>query len=110
MAHSEAVVDAVVASAIAGDVAAQKLLLDRLLPPLKPRSEPSTFEWAGNDLDKAALAIAKACAEGELPGDEAGKLLKGLGIAAAVRRAERVRRNEDAVEASLPNLSALYGT
>lgn len=78
-----AVIQAVTTAALAGDMAACRLLLDRALPALKPQEQPVTLPL-GDDLGTAARAVLTALGAATLAPDTAAKVLQGLGAAAKV--------------------------
>jgi hypothetical protein len=73
----EALFHKLVEKALAGDVAALRLCVDRMLPPRRGR--PVTFEMPSienaKDVSTASAAILAACANGELSPEEAAVLM-----------------------------------
>lgn len=61
-----------------GDMAACRLILDRVVPPSKPVYQPVSFELDDSDLPAAARSVVKAIAAGELPADQGKMILDGL--------------------------------
>ena len=95
--HLEAVVNALVERAKDGDVPAIKLLLERVIPPHKPTSEPVRIRAlaSAERLSDKATAILAAIAAGELSPDIGASLLAALGnVAKAVEIDELMRRIE----------------
>lgn len=92
---SQAVAKKVMAAAKKGDMQACRLILERLVPPIKPTAEPVQFELDDTDLPSAAKSILKAIAAGDLPPDQGRHLIEGL---SAVARVIEVAELEKAVE------------
>lgn len=92
---AEAVTKKVLAAAKKGDMQACRLILERLVPPIKPSVEPVTFELDDTDLPSAAKSLLRAIAEGKLPPDQGRNLILGLG---AVARVIEVAELQKAVE------------
>ncbi|EKT4466618.1 hypothetical protein QEL93_002016 [Pseudomonas putida] len=92
---AEAVTKKVLAAAKKGDMQACRLILERLVPPIKPTAEPVQFELDDTDLPSAAKSILKAIAAGDLPPDQGRHLIEGL---SAVARVIEVAELEKAVE------------
>jgi hypothetical protein len=94
-AGADAVTRKVLAAAKKGDMQACRLILERLVPPLKPTSEPVQFELDDTDLPSAAQSIMRAIAGGHLAPDQGKSLIEGLG---AVARVIEVAELQKAVE------------
>lgn len=78
-----------------GDMQACRLILERLVPPIKPTSEPVQFELDDTDLPSAARSILRAVAAGQIAPDQGKSLIEGLG---AVARVIEVAELQKAVE------------
>lgn len=81
---AEAVTRKVLAAAKKGDMQACRLILERLVPPIKPSVEAVTFDLDDTDLPSAARSLLRAIAEGKLPPDQGKNLILGLGAVARV--------------------------
>ncbi|MCL9654724.1 DUF5681 domain-containing protein [Pseudomonas protegens] len=92
---ADAVTKKVLAAAKKGDMQACRLILERLVPPIKPTAETVRFELDDSDLPSAAKSILRAVAAGELPPDQGKALIEGLG---AVARVIEVAELQKAVE------------
>lgn len=92
---AEAVTRKVLTAAKKGDMQACRLILERLVPPIKPTAETVRFELDDSDLPSAAKSILRAVAAGELPPDQGKALIEGLG---AVARVIEVAELQKAVE------------
>ena len=72
-----------------------RLILERLVPPIKPAAEVISFDLDDTDLPSAAKSILRAVASGELPPDQGKSLIEGL---SAVARVIEVAELQKAVE------------
>jgi Family of unknown function (DUF5681) len=84
-------------AAKSGDVAACKLLLDRVLPALKPEDAPVRLPL-GQDLAQDGKAILSALGAAQITPDQAAKLLQGLGAFARVLEIDELERRIAALE------------
>lgn len=88
-----------VSMAIAGDVAAMKLLLDRTLPPL--RHEAATVRLTGvqgDSLSAQASAVLTAVTEGRLPPDVGALILSAMANAVRTIEVAEIARRLEALE------------
>jgi hypothetical protein len=92
---ADAVTRKILAAAKKGDMQACRLILERLVPPIKPTSEPVQFDLDDTDLPSAARSIMRAVAGGQLAPDQGKSLIDGLG---AVARVIEVAELQKAVE------------
>ncbi|WP_028683167.1 DUF5681 domain-containing protein [Pseudomonas chlororaphis] len=92
---ADAVTRKVLSAAKKGDMQACRLILERLVPPIKPTSEPAQFELDDTDLPSAARSIMRAVAGGQLAPDQGKSLIDGLG---AVARVIEVAELQKAIE------------
>jgi hypothetical protein len=77
--HSEAVIEKLLDKALDGDLTAIKMILDRILPVLKPVSLPSAVHVPeGATLPEMATAIIQQSINGELEPAEALQLLHAI--------------------------------
>ena len=102
--QAEAITQKAVELALAGDMAALRLCLDRILPPRK--DSPVAFDLPEiktlNDTVPAMGALVKAVGQGDLTPAEAGELTKMVQAFAKIIETaeleERVRKLEEAIE------------
>lgn len=92
---ADAVTRKVLAAAKKGDMQACRLILERLVPAVKPVSQAVTFDLDDTDLPSSARSIMRAIASGELPPDQGKYLIEGLG---AIARVIEVAELQKAVE------------
>lgn len=101
---AEAVTNKVLAAARKGDMQACRLILERLVPPVKPTAEPVQFELDDSDLPSAARSILRAIASGDLPPDQGKHLIEAL---SSVARVIEVAELQQAVEALKDEIEAM---
>ena len=77
--HAEELVTKAVEMAKAGDSAALRLCLDRLIPPIKARDTPITLEQFTGTLTEQGQLILEAMARSDLTPSEATSMLQALG-------------------------------
>jgi hypothetical protein len=103
--EGEALVRAAITKARAGDVAALKACLDRLMPPQKERCikvDLSLVESAA-DVPKAIGAVVARVAAGELAPSDGSSLVGMLGSMRAAFELVDLQARLEAVEAKLPD-------
>ena len=84
--------------ALAGDVSAIRILLDRVVPALRMQSAPVTIDLPPGNLSDQARFMLKAAASGELPADVAGELIRAVAAVVAVEQGDELRRRLDSLE------------
>lgn len=86
--------------ALAGDVQSARLLLERLVPPLRSVDAPVTLPAleAAQGLTEAGQAVLHAIARGEVTPDTGAALLSALGAHARIRDADEIERRLAALE------------
>jgi len=98
---AEAVTKKVLAAAKKGDMQACRLVLERIVPTLKPMTEPVKFDLDDTDLITTARSIMRAIAAGTLPAEQGKVLLDAvLGMSRVIEVADLERRLK-AIEASM---------
>ena len=82
--------------ALAGDVQAIRIILDRVSPALRPAELPTPLEWpADGTLADQARAVVQAAADGDLAPSQAAQFITALGgVAKIVENTELVARIE----------------
>jgi len=93
--------EGLLAAASRGDTAAARILLDRVVPTLKPQEAPQALDLPVGGLAAQAGAIIGLTASGDLPAGTAATLLAGLATAARIREAEELEARIAALEAQL---------
>lgn len=80
--HIPAIVDRLVEQAKGGDAAAARLLMERVLPPLKAIELPAAVTLPDGTLSDQGRALLVAASAGQLAPGQAAQLLAGLGALA----------------------------
>ncbi len=88
-----------VQSAQGGDVGAARLLLERVLPPVKAIVQPHLLTLSDGDLTAKGHAVLQAAANGELAPTQAAALIGALGTLARVAEVDELTRRIEALEA-----------
>jgi len=96
-----ALIEGLVLAAAKGDVAAARILLDRVMPTLKPQEAPQALDLPAEGLAAQASAIIDLTASGELPAGTAATLLGGLASVAKIRQFEVLEARIASLEAAL---------
>ena len=88
--------------ALSGDLTAAQLILNRTIPPLRPRGEPVTFSLdVEATLAGQAEQIVAAMASGLIAPDTCQTLLGTLDTLAAIRATEELSERVKALEESV---------
>ncbi len=98
MQHLPAAIEALVRQVKAGDTAAIRVFLDRVLPPLKAMDAPVALPAFTGDLSAKGNAILEAVAGSKLTPDEAASLLQALASQARIVEADELARRVTALE------------
>ena len=84
--------------ALAGDVAAIRILLERVVPALRMQSAPVMIDLPAGTLTEQARALLTAAASGQLPADVASELIRAVAAVVSVEQGDEVKRRLDAIE------------
>lgn len=91
--HGPEVAAVVLERALAGDMYACRLILDRCVPALKPRAEPVHVAIPeGATIVETARAVLAAAAAGALPVDQATQLIGAVGDLGRIIEVEQLQR------------------
>ena len=91
-----AVLDALIQNALSGDTAAQRAILDKILPSMKSVAPSVALELGDGSLVERAEKILDATGRGEVPPDVAGVLVQSIaGMAKVKEIAELEQRLEN---------------
>ena len=85
--------------AMAGDVQAARLLIERVLPPVKAVEMPVEMSLAEGGLSDQARQILSAAAGGVLAPDQAAALIGALAAVAKITETDELMRRIEALEA-----------
>ena len=104
--HLPAILDSVVNAALAGDVQAAKLILDRCMPSIKPVEQPiETLPLPAADasLTQQARDILASVARGEIAPTQAVQLIGAVGTVAKLIEVDELKARIEALEAANGN-------
>ena len=90
------IIDTLKAQALAGDPQAIRIILDRVLPSLRPVELPAVLALpVGATLAEQARAVVQATADGEIAPSQAAQIVTALGgVAKIIETTELVKRIE----------------
>ncbi len=89
-AHVPDILNAMISKAKAGDVQAARLILERLIPPLRAVDKGQAIDLPGNTLSAQGRAIFGAIGAGQLPVSQGATLLAALGTLAKVMETDEL--------------------
>lgn len=96
------VLDNLAKAAVAGDMQATRILLDRVLPPLRAEESPVSVDLpAAGSLAEKAEAVLTAAALGEVGPGQAAQMISALGTTARIIEAEELEQRIAALEAAI---------
>lgn len=94
------IIDALRTQALAGDAQAIRIILDRVLPALRPVDMPTTLALpADGTLAEQARAVVQAAADGDLAPAQAAQIITALGGVAKIIETTELMRRIEALEA-----------
>lgn len=93
-----AIVEKLTASALSGDVGAARLLLERVIPPLKASEEATPLELPEGDLTEQGRAVMAAVATGRLAAGQGASLMASLGALAKLVETDELARRIKSLE------------
>ena len=96
--HMAEIIAKQVALAKTGDAQAARLLLDRVLPPLRAAEQVAPIALSGEGLAAQGRAVVAAAGAGEIAPGQASQLLTGLAALAKLIETEDLERRIDALE------------
>lgn len=92
-AHLPDIINELVVKAKAGDAQAARLLLERVLPSLKPIEQAVALSLpVGEGLSAQGAAIVQAIADGTIAPSQGSALLTGLGALARIKEIDELER------------------
>ena len=97
--HADSLVNKVVQLALDGDVAALRLCIERIIPPVKATDDTVTLSNKKGSLSEKAERVADAMADGKLTPEEGQKVLSGLSIVSKIRESDELTRRVEMLEA-----------
>jgi hypothetical protein len=93
-----AIVKRLTEAALDGDVGAARLLLERVVPPLRAAELPVEVELAGGSLADKGIAVVEAAASGRLNPSQAAQLLSAMGAVARIVEIDELLGRIEALE------------
>lgn len=96
--HVPDIVTRLVDAAKAGDVPAARLLLERVLPPIRASEEPAPLTLPSGTFTEQGRAVLVAAGAGELAPSQAAQLLSGLASLAKLTETDELMRRIAALE------------
>lgn len=87
-------------AALNGDMQAAALLLNRIIPSIRPVSPTISIQMDGDLLQKAE-AVIDAAASGSIPASEAKALLDGIGQVARIKELVELEKRIEALEGKI---------
>ena len=81
-----------------GDIGAARLLLERVVPALKPVEAPQALQIAEGDLSSQAKSIVALAASGDVSTGQASQLVSALGTVAKLIEVDQLLKRVDALE------------
>jgi hypothetical protein len=96
----------VVSAARAGDMAAARLICDRVLPAIKPVEIPVVMSPLTGTLPEQGAALLTAMTRGEIAPAQCASLLMGLGANVRAVEVDNMTRRLDAIEQKLADADA----
>ena len=100
--HVPPIIAKLTAAALAGDVSAARLLLERVIPPLKASEETAALSLPDGTLTEQGRAVLGAVAIGDLAPGQGAALLASLGTLAKLTETDELERRIQALEAKKP--------
>lgn len=92
------IIEKLVFQAKGGDAVAARLLLERVLPPVKAAEQPVPIELPDGSLSDHGRAVLSAAGAGELSPGQAAQLLTGLGSLAKLIETDELEARIQALE------------
>jgi hypothetical protein len=92
------IIQVVAMKAREGDIGAARLLLERVVPALKPLEAPQALQIAEGDLSSQAKSIVALTASGEVSIGQSSQLVSALGTVAKLIEVDELLKRVDALE------------
>lgn len=103
--HVPGIITALVAQATTGDAAAARLLLERVLPPIRATEQAQAITLPDGSLTDQGKAVLSAVAAGDLAPGQGAQLLQALGSMAKLIETDDLAARIAALEAQSANKS-----
>ena len=92
------IIDQLVAAARGGDIQAARLILERVLPPIKAIEQHQVIDLSGKTLTDQGRAVLAAVAAGELAPGQGAQLLAAIGTLGKVAEVDELAARITALE------------
>lgn len=92
------IIDVLVRQALAGDVQAARVLIERAIPPTKAMELPTPVALPAGTLTEQGAAVLQSVAAGDLAPSQGAQLLTGIGMLARVAEVDELERRVKALE------------
>lgn len=97
------IIETVVAAAKAGDMQAARIILERVLPPIKATEAPQPLDLPVGSLTDQGRAVLASVASGELAPSQGAQLMTAIGTLARVAEIDELSARMAALEAAHGN-------
>ena len=96
--HVPEIINQLVAAARGGDIQAARLILERVLPPVKAIEQPQAINLPDGTLTEQGRAVLAAVAAGELAPGQGAQLLAAIGALGKIAELEELAARITALE------------
>lgn len=104
--HLPEIIDKLKVAALNGDVAAARLLLERVIPPTKAAEDVAALQLPDGTLTAQGRAVLAAVGAGDLAPGQGAALLASLGTLARITETDELVRRIETLEAKHGNAAA----
>lgn len=94
----------VIEAAKAGDLQACKLVLDRIVPTLRPVDSPEVIQTKGDSLTDLSRAIVQAAVAGKITPSVAKSITQSLATVARIEEISELRQRLEKIEAAYESI------
>ena len=101
--HVPEIINQLVTAARGDDIQAARLILERVLPPVKAIEQPQTIDLPDGTLTDQGRAILRSVADGELAPGQGAQLLAAIGTLGKIAELDELAARITALEASHGN-------
>ena len=98
--HVPEIINQLVAAARAGDIQAARLILERVLPPVKAIEQAQTIDLPDGTLTEQGRAVLRSVAAGELAPGQGAQLLAAIGTLGKIAGLDELAARITALEAN----------
>ena len=98
--HVPEIINQVVSAARGGDIQAARLILERVLPPVKAIEQPQAIDLPDGSLTDQGRAVLRSVAAGELAPGQGAQLLAAIGALGKVAELDELAARITALEKS----------